>query len=179
MGGDLLVPEPGRPRPTLAPRRFDDRPAITALGASRQQPWRVVVSSRGARALRVHPARFAVWRLSPDDTESWLASAEAPKVEGGFFSVTRTSAETSIVSIESAVPAGVPAERGMRALEVEGPLDFSLTGILAGLSATLAEAEVPIFAISTYDTDYLLIRDELLDLAIKALGAAGYRVRDR
>jgi len=63
-----------------------------------------------------------------------------------------------------------------RALKVEGPLDFSLTGILAGLSAALSNANISLFAISTFDTDYMLVREETLDAAIQALRGAGYRV---
>jgi len=65
---------------------------------------------------------------------------------------------------------------GWRALELRGPLDFDLVGILADLSATLADAGVSIFAISTHDTDYVLVRAHQLDQGVTALEAAGYRV---
>jgi len=66
------------------------------------------------------------------------------------------------------------SETGWSRLKVPGPLDFSLTGILAEISAVLAEAEISIFAISTFDTDYILIKTEKLPLAIEALLASGY-----
>ena len=77
---------------------------------------------------------------------------------------------------ESLLPQGIQSERGWRALQVLGPLDFSLTGILAGLAGTLAQAEISLFAISTYDTDYILVRDANLADACQSLQAAGYRV---
>ncbi len=67
-------------------------------------------------------------------------------------------------------------QSGFRALEVEGPLDFNLTGVIAGISSTLARAGVPIFVLSSYDTDYLLVRSKLLSKAISALEEAGYQV---
>jgi hypothetical protein len=72
----------------------------------------------------------------------------------------------------------VLAERGWRCLQVAGPLDFSLTGVLASLASCLAEAKVSIFAISTYDTDYLLVQAEDLETAIRALRAAGHEIVD-
>ena len=91
-------------------------------------------------------------------------------------SVTRTAAELSIVAPSAAVPPEVRAERDWRALRVAGPLDFALTGILASLAAPLADAGVSIFALSTYDTDYVLVRHPQLDVALAALRAAGHTV---
>jgi len=103
--------------------------------------------------LRLLGDRLAVCRLAPDVAlPSWLAW------RGDLVSVTRTGQELSIVCPEGIVPAGITAERDWRAFEVEGPLDFALTGILAGLAAPLAEEGISIFAISTYDTDYILVR---------------------
>jgi hypothetical protein len=95
---------------------------------------------------------------------------------GRFVSITRTPAELSIVCAAHAVPATVQAERNWRALAVAGPLDFALTGILAALAQPLAAAGISIFALSTYDTDYLLVRAHALDRAIAALTAAGHHV---
>ena len=98
------------------------------------------------------PGRFAVARLQADaDVPPWASSGR------GFVSVTRTAQELSITCPQDVVPGGVPAQRGLAALRVEGPLDFGLTGILAALSAPLAEAGIPVFAVATYDTDYLLV----------------------
>jgi hypothetical protein len=91
-----------------------------------------------------------------------------------FFSVTRTRDELSIVCSEENVPEGVLCDRGWHCLQVKGPLDFEMTGILASLAVPLAEADVSIFAISTYDTDYLLVRE--LDRSITALSNAGHNV---
>jgi NAD+ diphosphatase len=98
------------------------------------------------------PGRFAVARLPAGaEVPPWAASG------GAFVSVTRTADELSITCPQDAVPPDVRAERDLAALRVEGPLDFGLTGILAGLSAPLADAGIPVFAVATYDTDYLLV----------------------
>jgi len=93
-----------------------------------------------------------------------------------FASVTRTPHETSVVCRAAVVPEGVRAEPGWRALRVAGPLDFALTGILLALVAPLAAAGVAVFALSTFDTDYLLVREAALDEALEALMAAGHRI---
>lgn len=93
-----------------------------------------------------------------------------------FASVTRTPQETSVVCRTAVVPPGVRAEPGWRALRVAGPLDFALTGILLAMLAPLAAAGVAVFALSTFDTDYLLVREAALDEALDALAAAGHRI---
>lgn len=120
-------------------------------------------------ALSILPESFAVARLG--------ASAPVPPWAGagGLLSVTRTEDELSIVCGEDAVPAEATASRGWRAMRVAGPLDFALTGILASLAAPLAEAGVPIFALSTHDTDYVLVPEDKLPRAVDALTAAGHR----
>ena len=95
---------------------------------------------------------------------------------GAISSVTRTVGECSVICAASAVPSGVRAERGWRAIRVEGPLAFSLTGVLAALAVPLAEARVSIFAISTFDTDWLLVKAEALDAAVHALRQSGHEV---
>ena len=121
--------------------------------------------------LTVDPGRFAVCRLS----------AEAPLADwmwtGALVSVTRRADELSVVCDEAAVPDGIQAETGWRALTVAGPLDFALTGILAELATVLARAGVSIFALSTFDTDVLLVRDDALASAVSGLEAAGHVVR--
>ncbi|WP_026870738.1 ACT domain-containing protein [Inquilinus limosus] len=86
-----------------------------------------------------------------------------------FVTVSRTRDELSVVCPEARVPGDVRAERGWRGFKVEGPLDFALTGILARLAAPLAEAGISIFAVSTYDTDYLLVRAADLEAATAVL----------
>jgi hypothetical protein len=94
-----------------------------------------------------------------------------------FLTITRTASELSIVCEESAIPADAHAERKRRLLQIEGTLAFTLSGVLASVATPLAEAEVSIFAISTYDTDYILVADEDLDRAITALEGAGHKVQ--
>jgi hypothetical protein len=123
--------------------------------------------------------RLAVCRFASD------ARVPAWAVEGGFFCVVRTRDELSIVCSEDVcredvapedrMPDAAPAERGWVALKLEGPFPFSLTGVLASFLQPLAEARIPIFAISTFDTDYVLIRRENLEQAVVALGAAGHQ----
>jgi hypothetical protein len=114
-------------------------------------------------------AVYAVSRLAAD--------AEIPDwARGELVSLTRTADELSVVSEAETVPKGVRSERGWRALRVSGPLDLSLVGVLAELSGVLARAEVSLFAVSTFDTDYLLVRERDLERALAALESAGHRV---
>lgn len=88
-----------------------------------------------------------------------------------------TDEEVSLVCPTEAVPVGVlEREDGWRAFRIEGELDFSLVGILAQVSGALAEAGVPIFAVSTYNTDYVLVKAEHLARALDALSAAGFEI---
>jgi uncharacterized protein len=122
-------------------------------------------------ALHVHPGLYCICRLWPDEPmPAWTALAS-------FCSLTRTGKELSIVCNQEAVPPDVRAERNWRLLGVQGPLDLSMVGVLAGLATTLATAGVSIFAISTFDTDYLLVRDDDLHRALDALREARYAVR--
>lgn len=127
----------------------------------------------GAVQLDVHAERLAVCRLDPSHpAPTWATEAGGP-----MTSVTRTTDELSVVVPEGVVPDDVTAERGWRALSVQGPLDFSLTGVLASLSRPLADAEVPVFVISTYDTDWLLVGEDDLARAVDVLRTAGHQVR--
>src|SRR5689334_17000561 len=112
--------------------------------------------------LSVLPGDFAVVRLGPTDPlPAWATTSS-------FFSITRTADELSIVAPESAVPAGVRSETGWRALKLHGPFDFALTGVLSSVLAPLADAKISIFAVSTFDTDYVLVRTSALSAAIAA-----------
>ena len=93
-----------------------------------------------------------------------------------FVTVSRTRDELSVVCPEARLPTDAQAERGWRGFKVEGPLDFALTGILARLATPLAEAGISIFAISTYDTDYVLVKSRDIPAALVALRAAGHDV---
>jgi hypothetical protein len=113
---------------------------------------------------------YAVVRCDPDDDlPSWLRG-------GHFWSATRSDSELSIVCLQDDVPSDASAERGWCALEVAGPLDFSLTGVVAALVTPLAEAEVPIFVLSTFETDYILVRERDLPRSVAALTAAGHTI---
>jgi hypothetical protein len=113
---------------------------------------------------------FAVCRLRADENiPSWALS-------GSFCSLTRTPDELSIVSRQELVPEEVEAVGGWKSLKVEGKLDFNLVGILSSLTSSLAEAGISVFAISTYDTDYLFIKERDLDRTVAALRKAGHDV---
>jgi hypothetical protein len=105
-------------------------------------------------------------------------SAESPipdtVLDSPMYSITRTADELSIVVPDDVVLAGTRREGGWSCIKVLGPLDFGLTGILAGISRVLAEEEISIFAVSTFDTDYILIKKENCEHAMQALKAAGY-----
>lgn len=121
-------------------------------------------------SLTVLPERLAVCRLAPDEL--------VPECPAGtrFWSATRTDEELSVVLPEESVPASWQTEKGYRGLKVLGPLALGLTGVLASLAMPLAEAGVSIFAISTYDTDYILVREGDLEKAKRVLLAGGHTV---
>jgi hypothetical protein len=121
--------------------------------------------------ITVHPELYAICRLAASDGVPEWAAGER------FVTISRTKNELSIVCEEARVPGVFQAERKRRLMEVDGTLPFSLTGILAAMAVPLAEANVSIFAVSTFDTDYLLISDNDLENAISALEAAGHVVR--
>lgn len=116
--------------------------------------------------------RLAVCRLAP----------EAPYPEwarpGELLALVRTLDELSIVCQERFVPPEVKVERGWRAFQVQGPLDFSLVGVLASIARPLADAGVSIFALSTFDTDYILVKENMLARGLKALSQVGFLVID-
>ena len=112
---------------------------------------------------------FAICRLA--------ASAPIPAwARGDFLSITRTRDELSIVCAQSNVPDGIKCERDWRAFQVVGPLDFALTGVVASLSTPLADAGMSVFALSTFDTDYILVRTERWREAVQVLLQAGHRI---
>src|SRR3954452_8910900 len=113
---------------------------------------------------------YAVVRLEPD------APLPAWAVRGHFRSVTRSDTEMSIVCRQEDVPTDASAERGWVCCEVAGPLDFSLDGVVSSLVTPPAEAEIPIFVLSTFETDYLLVREHDHHAAVEALTAAGHHV---
>jgi hypothetical protein len=120
--------------------------------------------------IEILPEVYAVARLEPDsEIPRWAEN-------GDLVSVTRTRDELSVVCDEVSVPSNVKARRGFRCLHVLGPLDFDETGILESLASPLARAGISIFALSTYDTDYLLLPAKDLETARAALMEAGHVV---
>jgi hypothetical protein len=122
--------------------------------------------------LTVLPQHLAVCRFPPGaPAPVWATESLA------FSCITRTLDELSVLAEERLVPEGVPAERGYRALKVRGPLPFHLVGIFASLAGPLAGAGISIFALSTFDTDYVLVKEADLPRAIDVLREAGHEVR--
>lgn len=119
--------------------------------------------------LRVLPEIYSVCRLEPEASiPSWA--------KGQFVSITYTQQELSIVCTAQHVPQSIHSEGPWRILEVAGPLEFSMVGVLANLSQVLAQANISIFVISTFDTDYVLVKKEHLEVAIQALRQAGHQI---
>lgn len=113
---------------------------------------------------------YGVCRLNPFDAiPDWA-------IKGEIYSITNTKEELSILCLESNIPSDMKCERNWRILKVEGPLDFSLIGILASISSILAKSEISIFAISTYDTDYILLKEKDLQKGVNALVNEGYDI---
>ena len=122
--------------------------------------------------LIVGSERLVIARLNPDET--------LPKFEiGGFFSITKTPDEISIIISEKYVET-FPEwkfEKGWRFIKVEGPLDFNLVGILTSILNPLAKNCISIFVISTFDTDYILVKEINLDRSIEVLKKKGFNIR--
>ena len=122
--------------------------------------------------LSLLPDVLAVCRLEPSDPiPDWATRT-------GFFSVSRTTDQLSIVCANSEVGDDVRASKGWRAMKIEGPLDLDLVGILVSVAVPLAHAGIGILPIGTFDTDYILVRDRQLPQAIKALRATGFHIVD-
>lgn len=126
------------------------------------------MTNRSLRFSRI-PGRFAVCRLDPaTPVPGWA-------LRGGFFSVTRTPEELSIVCAASQIPPGVHHESDWACLKLEGPFPFAETGVLASFIQPLSERAIPIFAISTFDTDYVLVKEAWIEKSIDVLRNAGHR----
>lgn len=122
------------------------------------------------RRLRLVDGSYAICRLdSGSETPEWLDRAS-------FHSVTRTERELSIVCATSCVPDGVTREEPWKLLELAGPIPFEEVGVVAALAGALAAAGVSIFVVSTYDTDFLLVKDDAFATAVGALRDAGNAV---
>jgi hypothetical protein len=114
--------------------------------------------------------RYSVARLdASDNIPDWA-------VKGEFYSVTRTSDELSVVCCEDNIPIEIECEKEWRILKVEGPLDFSLIGILSSISGILAKQKISVFVVSTFDTDYILVKEKDLTKSMHSLQNEGYNI---
>jgi hypothetical protein len=148
--------------------RYDRRAVRRGTIAARWRPARLTGGPMRVIALS---ARLAVCRLRPDaPIPSWIQSG------GAFVATTRTPDELSIVCDVEVVPDDIPREGPWRAFKVQGPLVMTLLGVVAAIADPLRDAGISIFAISTYDTDYVLVHEPDLEAATTALRAAGHEV---
>jgi uncharacterized protein len=115
---------------------------------------------------------YGIYKIGPD------AEIEAHSARDGFFSLSKDNDEVTVVCIQTdAVQSGViQSELNWKILKIEGPLDFDLTGIISGITTVLAEKKIPVFTLSTYSTDYILVREANLEKAVTALIKKGYPV---
>jgi hypothetical protein len=119
---------------------------------------------------RVLSGAYAIVRLNPDAVlPEWAARGE-------FTSVSRTGDELSVVCPTAHVPSNIPSPHRWVVLKLEGPFPFSVTGVLVSFLQPLSSNKVPIFAISTYDTDYVLVQEEYREAALELLQGAGHQL---
>ena len=114
---------------------------------------------------------FTIHKLSPD------ASIPEEILKSNFYSVSKTENELSLVCSEVIKVKSLQSSKGWKCIKVKGPLDFNLTGILAGISDILAKGNISIFAISTFDTDYILVRTRDISSSRTILRLAGYKFK--
>ncbi|WP_298839585.1 ACT domain-containing protein [Clostridium sp.] len=120
--------------------------------------------------MKVLAEKFGVCRLNKNALiPEWVGASN-------FYSVTKTSDELSIVCSQASIPSDIKCEKDWRILKIEGPLEFSLIGILSSISTILAKEGISIFAISTYDTDYILVKEKDIDNAINTLSNERYEI---
>lgn len=117
--------------------------------------------------LRVTPWRLSVCRLDVPSVPAWAT-------QSAFLCFTKTPDEYSLVCESAYVPAEVKAEAGWSCMKVEGVLDFSLVGVIAGITQVLASAKISVFVVSTHDTDYVLVKSDMLEQAVGSLHSHGY-----
>lgn len=121
-------------------------------------------------SLKILPDRLSVCRFEP------IAALPDWIDRSAFYSITRTEEELTLVCREALVPAGTKCESGWRCIRVQGVLDFSEIGIMFSITQPLAKSGVSVFVISTYDTDYFLVKEKQLPKAIDALTAYGHQI---
>lgn len=120
--------------------------------------------------LKLDNGKYVVCRLEKNEKiPTWINTEK-------FYSITKTEDELSIVCLDENIDENIKCEKGWRVLKIQGPLDFSLVGILSKISVILAENNISIFAISTYDTDYILVKEESIEKTIKVMTENGYNI---
>ncbi len=123
-------------------------------------------------SMRILDEEYGVCRLKPDsEVPTWAGNGE-------FTSITRTSDELSIVCSEKNMPEEIICERNWKIIKIEGPLDFTMIGVLAQISMILAKEKISIFVISTFDTDYILVKEKDLSLTKITLTQDGYKFQN-
>ncbi len=134
---------------------------------------RVGTGNRYQLKFRQLPAPYAIVRLPPDaPIPDWAT-------KGDFTSITRTSDELSIVCPANNIPEDIDSGPRWMCLKLEGPFPFSQTGVLLSFIEPLSNSGIPVFAISTYDTDYVLVQEEFAGAALNALQQAGHELWPR
>lgn len=113
---------------------------------------------------------YSIYRFDTEtDLPAWIYKSE-------FYSITRTKDEISVVTVQNDFSENIICSRDWRILKVAGPLDFALTGIISGIANVLKDCNIPIFTLSTYDTDYILLKEKDLNTGINALRENGYKI---
>jgi hypothetical protein len=120
--------------------------------------------------LTLFPGLYVIARFSPQE------NLRIDYARSSFFAMVKTDAELAVVCEQGQLPPGARAERDRRLLRVDSVLTFALTGILSSLVVPLAEAAISVFAVSSYDTDYILIADREIEQAVLVLEAVGHKV---
>lgn len=119
---------------------------------------------------KLYTEKYAVCRLNYNEKiPTWINTEK-------FYCITKTDAELSIVCLDENISGNIKYEKDWRILKILGTLDFSLVGILSKISTLLAENDISIFAISTYDTDYILVKEKNIERAVKVLTDNGHNV---
>lgn len=107
---------------------------------------------------------FGICKLKKnEDFPEWAVSKDS------MYSITETYTEISVLCPQERIPIFIEAEKGWKALKIEGPLDFSMTGVLSSIVKPLADAKISIFTISTYETDYIFVKQKDYENAVKIL----------
>lgn len=114
-------------------------------------------------SIKILDEKFAICKLSPtSNIPTWIQNKT-------FYSITKTADELSIVCFEKSVPKNIISEKGWKAIVVNEELDFSLIGIISSISTSLSKNGISVFVISTFNTDYILIKEEKLKSALTIL----------